>query len=70
MNPLILSNEEYRDAYSRISKLALDFIASINERSCFPYLSGDESIQLFAQAMPEQGMGPAALDILDKVVDV
>ena len=69
MNPLILSNEEYRDAYSRISKLALDFIASINERPCFPNISGDESVKLFAQAMPEQGMGPAALDILDKVVD-
>ena len=69
MNPLNLSNEEYRDAYLRISKLALDFIASINERSCFPDISGDESVQLFTQAMPERGMGPAALDILDKVVD-
>jgi glutamate/tyrosine decarboxylase-like PLP-dependent enzyme len=69
MNPLTLSNEEYRDAYSRISKLALDFIASISERPCFPNISGDESVTLFAQAMPEQGMGPAALDILEKVVD-
>jgi glutamate/tyrosine decarboxylase-like PLP-dependent enzyme len=69
MNPLVLSNEEYRDAYARISQLALDFVASINERPCFPDITGDESVKMFAQDLPEEGMGPAALDILPKVLD-
>jgi len=69
MNPLVLTDEQYRDAYARIAKLALDFIATINERPCFPDVTGDESVKMFAQAMPEQGMGPAALDILDQVLD-
>src|SRR5215472_14144117 len=69
MNPLVLSNEEYRDAYARISQLALDFVASINERPCFPDISGDESVRMFAQELPEEGMGPAALDLLPKVLD-
>jgi glutamate/tyrosine decarboxylase-like PLP-dependent enzyme len=69
MNPLILSNEEYRDAYARISQLTLNFVASVNERPCFPDITGDESIKMFAQALPEKGIGPAALDILGKVLD-
>jgi len=69
MNPLVLSNKEYRDAYARISQLALDFVASINERPCFPSISGDESVKMFAQELPEEGMGPAALDILGEVLD-
>jgi glutamate/tyrosine decarboxylase-like PLP-dependent enzyme len=69
MNPLVLSHEEYRAAYERISQLALDLLASINDRPCFPDITGDESVKLFAQVLPEEGMGAAALDILDKVVD-
>ena len=69
MNPLVLPNEEYRDAYARISQLALDFVASIGERPCFPEITGEESVHMFAQAVPEKGMGPAALDILPKVLD-
>ena len=69
MNPLILPHKEYRDAYARISQLALDLLASIHDRPCFPEITGDESVKLFAQPLPEHGMGPAALDILPKVVD-
>ena len=69
MNPLVLSNEEYRNAYARISELALDFLASINERPCFPTITGDESVAMFGQAVPEKGMGPAAMDILPRVLD-
>jgi glutamate/tyrosine decarboxylase-like PLP-dependent enzyme len=69
MNTLVRPHEEYRAAYARISQLALDFLSSINERPCFPDITGEESVKLFAQAMPEQGMGPKALDILDKIID-
>ena len=69
MNPLALSESEYRLVYERISRLALDYLAGLNQRSCFPGLSGVEARNLFAGPLPEQGMGPAALDDLIKVVD-
>ena len=69
MNPLILSAAEYRDAYQRVVHLALDFLEEIDRRPCFPGISGAESKDLFAQPLPEQGMGPAALDELSQVID-
>jgi glutamate/tyrosine decarboxylase-like PLP-dependent enzyme len=69
MNPLILPVEEYRDTYLHIAQLALDFLGTIDQRRCFPDISGDESVSLFAQPLPEHGMGPTALEILDKVID-
>jgi len=69
MNPLVLPGEEYRDAYLRIAQLALDFLETIDQRPCFPNISGTESVNLFAQSLPDHGMGPSALDVLDKVID-
>lgn len=69
MNPLVLPVEEYRDTYLRIAELALDFLGTIGQRPCFPDIAGDESVNLFAQPLPEHGMGPEALEILDKVID-
>lgn len=68
MNPLKLSPEEYRDAYQRIANLTLDLIAELDERPCFPNISGDDSVKLFDAPLPEEGMGPAALDDLFKVI--
>ena len=69
MNPLALSVEEYRRVYERIAQVALDYLASIEERSCFPGISGADAKQLFDEDLPEQGIGPAALDDLTKVVE-
>ncbi|HEY4900587.1 MAG TPA: pyridoxal-dependent decarboxylase [Terriglobales bacterium] len=68
MNPLALSEEGYRQVYDRISQLALNYLAEIGERSCFPDISADETCNLFAGPVPEQGMGAAALDDLTKVI--
>jgi len=69
MNPLVLPSEEYRDAYLRITRLALHFLGTLDQQPCFPEISGDESVALFAQPLPEQGMGPAAFDMLQSVID-
>ena len=37
MNPLALSNEEYRQGYERIAQLALGYLAGISDRSSFRY---------------------------------
>src|ERR1035438_6088974 len=69
MNPLALSNEAYREVYGRMSQLALSYLAGIGERSCFSNISADEVSDRFSGAIPEQGMGLAALDDLTKVID-
>src|SRR5271167_2043969 len=69
MNPLALPDEAYRQVYQRITQLALDYLADIDQRPCFPKISAPEAGSLFAETLPEQGMGAAALDDLIKVVD-
>ena len=69
MNPLALSEPEYRQVYARIAQVALDYLAGIDRRPCFPAISGAEARDLFAEPLPEHGMGPAALNDLTKVVD-
>ena len=56
--------------YDRIAHLALDYLAGIDQRHCVPNISGIESSGLFAEPLPEKGMGLAALDDLSKVVDL
>ena len=68
MNPLALSEAEYRQVYERIVQLALDYLSGLDQRSCFPGVSGVEATNLFAESLPELGMGAAALDDLTKVV--
>jgi aromatic-L-amino-acid decarboxylase len=69
MNPLALSPEKYRQAYERIMHLAQNYLSEIDQRSCFPGLSGAEATDLFAGPLPEQGTGLAALDDLTKVIN-
>lgn len=69
MNPLQLSGEEYRDAYQRITDLALKLLSELERRPTFPDISGDHSVRRFAEPLPEEGMGPDALDLLPAVVD-
>jgi aromatic-L-amino-acid decarboxylase len=69
MNPLALPGEKYQQVYERIAKLALDYLAGLDQRPCVPSISGIEAMNLFSGPPPEQGMGVAALDDLVKVVD-
>jgi glutamate/tyrosine decarboxylase-like PLP-dependent enzyme len=68
MNPLVLSDAEYQAAFERISRLALEYVASVSERPTFPKISGNETGALFAKPLPEQGMGSGALDDLGAVM--
>ena len=69
MNPLQRSPEEYRDAFQRVVDLSLGLLAELNDRPCFPTITGEEARTRFAQSLPEQGMGVAALDDLRSVID-
>lgn len=69
MNPLDRSPQEYRAAFQRVTELALGLLAELNDLPSFPKLTGEESLRLFVQPPPEEGLGAAALDDLRKVID-
>ena len=68
MNPLSLSDEQYKQVYQRITKIALDYLRSVNDLSTFPNLTGQETEGMFFGSIPEQGLGMAALDDLPHVI--
>ena len=68
MNPLTLSQDEYAKVFERVTALALDLVAAIPEMPTFPNSTGTGTQALFAQPLPEKGIGLAALDDLSKVV--
>jgi aromatic-L-amino-acid decarboxylase len=68
MNPLVLSDADYKAVFERISQLALEYVASVSERPTFPKVAGSETEALFAKPLPEHGMGSRALDDLDAVM--
>jgi aromatic-L-amino-acid/L-tryptophan decarboxylase len=69
MNPLTLPKAEYKEVFERITRLALEYLASLNERPSFPDLSGSKAEALFCTPLPENGMGIAALDEITGVID-
>jgi len=69
MNPLVVSQAEYEAVFERITRLALDYLASIPERPSFPDVTGAGVEAQFARPLPEKGIGQAALDDLTKVID-
>ncbi len=69
MNPLVLSDADYKAVFERITQLALQYGASIDERPTFPTITGSETEALFANPLPEKGMGDDALDDLTTVIE-
>ena len=69
MNPLERPNGEYSHAFERVSRLSLALLAELHDRPTFPRITGEESRRQFTEALPEHGMGAAALDDLQSVID-
>src|SRR3974390_3560414 len=69
MNPLDRPSQEYRAVYQRVTELALGLLAELNELPSFPNITGEESLGLFVQPLPEEGLGLSALDDLRKVIE-
>ena len=53
MNPLVLSDADYKAVFERITQLSLEYVASVNERPTFPKITGSEAEALFAKPLPE-----------------
>ena len=69
MNPLVLPDSEYKTAFERLTQICLDYLATVPDRKSFPDVTGSEVENWFSTGLPEQGIGSAALEDLDKVID-
>jgi len=69
MNPLVLSEAEYKAIFERLTQLSLEYLASVPERRSFPDLTGGDTETWFLRPLPEEGLGQAAFDELTKVID-
>jgi len=69
MNPLSLSNEQYEKVYERLTQTALEYLRSLNDLPSFPDLRGQQTEGMFHGSVPEHGLGVAALDDLETVID-
>jgi aromatic-L-amino-acid decarboxylase len=69
MNPLVLSQTKYEEIFGRITRLSLEYLASIPERPSFPDVTASKIATWFSRELPEQGSGDAVFDELTKVID-
>ena len=65
---LPLTTEEFRSLARRVVELAAATLAGLPEARAFPDTSGAEVSAAFDAPLPEEGLGPAALDALARVV--
>src|SRR6185312_9638472 len=68
MNPVEISPQRFRDLANDIVKLTAEYLSSLPGRNVFPLTSGKETEQLFAEALPEQGLGASALVAVADVI--
>ncbi|MGC2107870.1 MAG: pyridoxal-dependent decarboxylase [Candidatus Korobacteraceae bacterium] len=68
MNPLVLSDAEYRAVFERATQLSLDYLTTIGEQPSFPSITGSEAEVLFSKQLPEKGLGLSALNDLETVI--
>ncbi len=69
MNPLILSHAKYEEIFERITRLSLEYLASILQRPSFPDVSAGQLATWFSSELPERGAGDAVFTELTKVID-
>jgi aromatic-L-amino-acid/L-tryptophan decarboxylase len=65
--PLDLPPDELHAAAARVAVAAEEFLAGLDDRPVFPSTSGEQASATFALPIPEDGIGPAALDDLSAV---
>ena len=57
MNPLVLSPEQYRQVYERITQVALAYLGSVNELPSFPEVNGERVQGMFSAVAAGTGHG-------------
>jgi glutamate/tyrosine decarboxylase-like PLP-dependent enzyme len=68
MERVPLTPEEFRALADRVVDLAASLLAGLPTARAFPETSGAETLAAFDAPLPEDGLGPAALDALSRVI--
>jgi len=68
MNPLEISPSQFRHLGERMTRLAAEYLDSVDSLPVAPATNGEESVRMFDTVLPEQGMGEAAFDDLTQVL--
>ena len=68
MKPLELSLEHFRALAINTIDLSAEYLSTLDARPVFPTTSASETERLFAQELPENGLGDAAFDALRDVM--
>src|SRR6202142_422626 len=68
MNTLELSDEDFPRLAASLVELCSEYLSTIDGRSTFPGVTGEESERLFDLDIPERGMGDKALVALADVI--
>jgi len=70
MSHLQLSANDFAALAARVTRMAADYLAGLGDLRTFPEVSGASAAQRFGEALPEEGLGPAALDALHEVLEL
>ena len=70
MNPLDLSEAEFRTLAARMSSLASDYYAHLPDARAYPRVSAARTRAAFEEPAPQQGLHAAALDTLGEVMEL
>jgi glutamate/tyrosine decarboxylase-like PLP-dependent enzyme len=68
MNPVELSPKQFRDLATDVVEISAQYLSTLHQRRIFPSTSGAETERLFAESMPEDGLGESALVALGSVI--
>ena len=70
MNPLDISQDQFRLLADRVTSMAADYYARLPGLRVYPRLSGTLTPQAFDQPLPQEGLDGAALDALEQVMEM
>ena len=68
MNALHLPNAEFRSLAARVTDIAADLLAGLDDMRAFPPVRGEQVARAFGAPLPEEGLRAGALDALGEVL--
>ena len=68
MNALHLPNAEFRSLAARVTDIAADLLAGLDDMRAFPPVRGEQVARAFEAPLPEEGLRARALDALGEVL--
>jgi glutamate/tyrosine decarboxylase-like PLP-dependent enzyme len=70
MSHLQLSASDFAALAARVTRMAADYLAGLEDLRTLPQVSGASSVRRLSAELPEEGLGSAALDALHEVLEL